>query len=244
MNSIAVCSGKGSPGATFTALNLAHAVRSLGEEVLLLDLDPNGGDIAGYLGLDPRRGLYPLSLMGHLDYSTEKLMGEVEERAGISCISGFPSYVTSTSEVLIQIFESARRNDRLVIADIGRLDPRSAEVAASADRIVLVSRPDLISTHATQRAKDHLRTAGADESQILLVVNGLTLRHAADSIEVGDAVGIQPIGMIPLVQRAARQALQTQLPILKGKAAKAFAAIARNLVKQKPTEVVKDAAVA
>ena len=54
MSAIAVCSGKGSPGTTFVAVNLAAASARAGEQVLLLDLDPAGGDLC-YLGLDPRR---------------------------------------------------------------------------------------------------------------------------------------------------------------------------------------------
>lgn len=56
MNTIGVCSGKGSPGATFVAVNLAASLLAEDRDVLLIDLDPNGGDIAGYLGLDPRNG--------------------------------------------------------------------------------------------------------------------------------------------------------------------------------------------
>lgn len=132
MNSIAVCAGKGSPGATFAAVNLAYAFQNSGRDILLLDLDPNGGDIAGYLGLDPRKGLYPLSLMGRTDYATEKLLGEIEERAGITCIAGFPTAAPIEAAVLTQIIESARQSGRLVIADVGRVDARSAQVASRA----------------------------------------------------------------------------------------------------------------
>lgn len=229
MNSIAICSGKGSPGATFAAINLTHALQNSRRDGLLLDLDPNGGDVAGYLGLDPRKGLYPLSLMGRTDYATEKLLGEVEQRAGITCIAGFPSATPIEASILVQIVESARQSARLVIADLGRVDRRCAEVALSADLVMVVARPDLISTHATQRAKDSLLAAGVEESRLRLVVSGSSLKRAADAIELGEAVGIQLIGMIPLARSAARKALQTQLPIRKGKAAKAFAEVAARL---------------
>lgn len=45
MSVIAVCSGKGSPGATFVAANLAAALSRANEEAVLLDLDPAGGDL-------------------------------------------------------------------------------------------------------------------------------------------------------------------------------------------------------
>lgn len=63
MTTIAVTSGKGSPGATFVAVNLAGAFARLGRDVALVDLDMSGGDIGAYLGLDPRKGLHALSLI-------------------------------------------------------------------------------------------------------------------------------------------------------------------------------------
>ena len=62
MSAVVVCSGKGSPGATFVAANLAAALsRVKEEEPLLLDLDPAGGDLCCYLGLDryPGRNVSP-----------------------------------------------------------------------------------------------------------------------------------------------------------------------------------------
>lgn len=94
---------------------------------------------------------------------------------------------------------------------------------------MVVARPDLISTHATQRAKDSLFSAGVEMSQLRLIVSGLSLRRAADAIELGEAVGLQPFGMIPSAQGAARRALQTQLPLQKGRVAKAFADVAARL---------------
>jgi MinD-like ATPase involved in chromosome partitioning or flagellar assembly len=48
-----VASGKGSPGATFVAVNLTAALARAKQDAVLLDLDPAGGDLCCYLGLDP-----------------------------------------------------------------------------------------------------------------------------------------------------------------------------------------------
>lgn len=245
MNSIAVCSGKGSPGATFVAVNLAYALQIVGRDVLLLDLDPNGGDIAGYLGLDPRKGLYPLSLIGRADYATEKLLGELEKRAGVACIAGFPNPAPLDAAHLIQILESARQSERVVVADLGRVDSRSAAVGQEADLVVVVVRPDLISTHGAQRAKEALLSAGVHQSRLRLVVSGSSLRRAADVAEIDDIVEMPLLGMIPVARGAARRALQAQLPILKGRAPKAFAAITTRLFDEaKEANELKQAAVA
>jgi MinD-like ATPase involved in chromosome partitioning or flagellar assembly len=232
VKSIAVCSGKGSPGATFAAVNLAYALHTAGRNVLLLDLDPNGGDVAGYLGLDPRKGLYPLSIMGRADYATEALLGEIEERAGIKCIAGFPNSTPMPPAALVEILDSAMQSEPLVIADLGRIDARSAEVARAVELVLIVIRPDLISTHGTQRATEVLLGAGVEKSRLRLLVSGLSLRRAADAGEIGQVVGIPLDGMIPLDRSGARRALQSQLPVLKGRAARAFIEVAASLLAQ------------
>lgn len=233
MKTIAVCSGKGSPGATFVAVNLASALSGPGREVVLIDLDPNGGDIAGYLGLDPRKGLYPLGLLGRSEYSPEDLRAEIEERGGIPCIAGFPKATSAQAGLLRQIFSSASSADRLVIADIGRIGERAAEVARDADVVVLVVRPDLISTHGAQRAREILLAAGVPDDRMRLVVNGWEWKRAAEVGELAEAVGLPSIGMIPLARGAARKALQSQLPIQKGRAAKAFRGLAARITESK-----------
>jgi MinD-like ATPase involved in chromosome partitioning or flagellar assembly len=226
MKSIVICSGKGSPGATFVSVNLTFSLSGLGRPAVLLDLDPYGGDVAGYLGLDPRKGLYPLGLLSRSDYSTEDLIAEIEERGGVFSIAGFPKSTVAHPGLFSQILTSAIAGDRLVIADLGRIDEPTADVARDADLVVVVARPDLISTHAAQRAKDILLGSGVLEGRIRLLVNGWEWRRAAEVAEIADAVGLPSIGMIPLARAAARKALQAQLPIPKGRAAKAFHALA------------------
>lgn len=222
MKSIAICSGKGSPGATFVAINLAHATAGLDQKSLLIDLDPHGGDVAGYLGLDPRKGLYPLGLLGRGEYSAQALQGEIEERGGVRCIAGFPKPTPAQPELLKQIFSAATETDGLLIADLGRVDGLTAEIAADADQVIVVVRPDLISTHGAQRARETLVESGVPEDRLSLVINGWEWRRAGDVADVAEAVGIPSLGMIPLVRRSARKALQAQLPIQKGRAVKAF----------------------
>lgn len=229
MKSIVVCSGKGSPGATFVSVNLTFSLSGLGQRAVLLDLDPYGGDVAGYLGLDPRKGLYPLGLLSRSDYSTDDLIAEIEERGGVSSIAGFPQSTAAQPELFRQILASAVAGERLVIADLGRIDERMAEVARDSDLVVVVARPDLISTHGAQRAKDILLGAGVSENHMRLLVNGWEWRRAAEVAEIADAVGLSSIGMIPLARGAARKALQAQLPIPRGRAAKAFRALATQI---------------
>jgi MinD-like ATPase involved in chromosome partitioning or flagellar assembly len=246
MTVIGVCSGKGSPGATFVAVNLAAAFSSGGRDPILIDLDPNGGDVAGYLGLDPRKGLYPLSLPGQGGFSAETLEREIEVRAGLSCIAGFPNPTDVEPQTFEIILKSAGRGGRLVVADLGRVDRRCAEVAVEMDLVLLVVRPDLISIHGAQRAKQALTGAGVSESRVRLVVSGRERKHPADVGEISEAVGIEAVGMIPIARRQARKTLRNQLPITQGRAARAFAKLATRTAgePQREMKAAPEAAVA
>lgn len=227
MSVIAVCSGKGSPGATFVAVNLAAAVARAGEQVMLLDLDPAGGDVAAYLGLDPRRGLYPLLKMDRGLPGANALLREAQERAGVFAVGGFPvASPVAAPASLAGVLAAARETERFVVADVGRVAESTAIVAASADLVVLVVRPDLVSVLGAERARRVLVDGGVAQSRIVGVVSGLERRRPADLAEVSRALGIPIAGAIPFERRAARKALIAQAPLSKGPVARAFAALA------------------
>lgn len=210
MSLIAVTSGKGSPGATFVAVNLAAAMARAGEEVLLLDLDPSGGDVCCYLGLDPRKGLYPLLRMEGGIPGAERLLEEAEERAGFLAVCGFPEPSDLASpEVLQAAIRAGRDSGRIVVADLGRVSKAAASVASEAGRLLLVVRPDLVSVLGAERAMRVLEpSVGRD--RIGAVISGLERRRPGDRAELKDALGLPIAGALPADTRGARKALQAQ----------------------------------
>src|SRR6266498_1718523 len=122
MSTLAICSGKGSPGATFVATNLAAALGRNGMDVLLLDLDPAGGDICCYLGLDPRKGLYPLLRMEGIPTDPDRLLAEAEERSEFLASCGLPeASELGSPETLLAVLRTAKLSGRTLIVDIGRV---------------------------------------------------------------------------------------------------------------------------
>jgi MinD-like ATPase involved in chromosome partitioning or flagellar assembly len=213
VSTIAIGSGKGSPGATFVATNLAAAMARIGMEVVLLDVDPAGGDVCGYLGLDPRRGLYPLLRMEALGAGPDRLLAEAEEGSGFLAVCGFPEAChLASADTLVEVIKTANASGRTVIADIGRISEANASLAREADLAVLVVRPDLVSVLGAERAVRCLEGAGVSTDHLVAVVSGLDRRRPADRAEVADALGLHVLGAVPLDRRGARRALLAQMP--------------------------------
>lgn len=226
MSAIVVCSGKGSPGATFVAANLAAALSRANEETVLLDLDPAGGDLCCYLGLDPRRGLYPLLRMEGSISGTARLLAEAEERSGFRVLSGFPEPLDLASPgVLAEAVAAAGTSGAIVVADLGRISETNAPVVAKCDLGLLVVRADLVSVLGAERAMRLLEAEGTQRERVTIVVCGHERRRPADLAEVGEALRLPVLGAVPLDRRGARKALVSQSPAATRRLRRAFDAL-------------------
>ena len=215
LSAIAVCSGKGSPGATFVAANLAAALSRANEETVLLDLDPAGGDLCCYLGLDPRRGLYPLLRMeGSISGTAAGSSTEAEERSGFRVVGGFPeSSELASTGVLAGALAAASASGRIVVADLGRVFETNAPIAAkcgarSARRAGRSGvGPRSGAGAAAVGGRRHATESGSPSSS-----PATRRRRPADLAEVGEALRLPVLGAVPLDRRGARKALLSQRP--------------------------------
>lgn len=229
MTVVGIPSGKGSPGGTFVAVNLSAALARAGRKVLLLDLDPAGGDVSCYLGLDPRRGLYPLLRLEGEAPAPDRLLAEAEERAGFLAVSGLPEPGDVASEVLVRILQAARSTGRTVVADLGRPTGASEAAIREADRVGVVVRPDLVSVLGAQRALRRLGAAGVPPERVGVIISGLDRRRPGDRAEVQDALRVPVLHAIPFDRRGARKALLEQAPARTKRLRAAFGALAERL---------------
>jgi MinD-like ATPase involved in chromosome partitioning or flagellar assembly len=230
VSAIAVCAGKGSPGATFVAVNLAVAMARTHERVMLVDLDPSGGDIAAYLGLDPHRGLYPLLRMDRAVPEATAIAGEAEERFRVLTVGGFPVEASSESrDSLPDVMKRLHEWDGELVVDLGRVTGNSAQIAAHADLVLVVVRPDLVSVLGAERAMRALQDGGIAREMVKVIVSGADRRRPADVAEIATALKADVLAPLPFDRRAARRSLVAQTPVGKGKLVKAFCAIASTL---------------
>lgn len=197
---VCVTGGKGGPGATVLAANLAIALARAGKRCLLLDLDPFGGDVSAYIDperLDPSRGLLPLLRLERAGIGSEALARESQTVApGLSVLLGSLRPATDlitgrTADVL----RAAQPTADVVVADLGRTVSDSPTLAGllAADRCLLAARPDLQGALAAERALSVID----DEIPVEVVATRVGRRRAADVAELSEALGREIATSVP-----------------------------------------------
>jgi MinD-like ATPase involved in chromosome partitioning or flagellar assembly len=233
---VVVTGGKGGPGATTLAVGLAGAWAAAGRSVLLVDLDPAGGDLAAHLvvGSDAlRRGVAPLAALGAAGIDPEAVLAEsTEVLPGMRLLVGVHRADTSgllSPRVGTAIAQAACQAPgvELVVVDPGRLLPSSVAAAAVGltEIAVLAVRADVPGALAAQRAFD----AAGDADGLRPVAVGVRRRSAADVAELAEALGRPAAGVIPADPRGVRRALERGQPPGRGRLGRAYAALAAEL---------------
>lgn len=230
MSLIALCSGKGAPGVSFCAVNLAAALGRAGASPLLVDCDPAGGDIGAYLALDPRRGLHPLLATTEGPITPERLRAEVDTRHGFAAIAGFlDPCPPATARRFVEVAQAARECAPVVVCDLGRLGAPMAEIAARAEVVLVVVEPTIISVLGAGRALQALGALEVEAERIRLVLNAAT-RAPADRLEVAQVLRAPIGGVIRRNTRAALRAMRRQQPIADRSLCREFDALAAVVV--------------
>lgn len=199
---IAVTSGKGGPGATVLAVNLASELARRGRRCLLVDLDPWGGDVGAYLGpehLDPRRGLRPLLKLEQAP-TPETVDREAQRLGDLRVVLGLmrpePDVISGRVESLLV---AAARVADVVVVDLGRMSPGSpcTEGLSPVTALVLAARPDLQGALAAERA------LAAVQWDALIVATAAGRRDAGNVIELAEALGRPVAATFPRLKQHA-----------------------------------------
>jgi len=194
---IAVFSGKGGAGVSFLATNLAAAM-SL--PTLLVDLNLQNGDVASFLGLEPRYSMADfVSNRARLDDSlitslitphsaNLALLAaplETHEAEGIE-----PEHVTEILHVLGQRYE------RIVLDLPHTFDPVTIAALDMADEILLVMALDIPGIRSTKRALNVLERLGYPRTRIHIVVNRWAKNIDVELQKVQAHLGEQFFGLV------------------------------------------------
>ncbi|HYZ99930.1 MAG TPA: hypothetical protein VE575_14315 [Acidimicrobiales bacterium] len=211
---VAFASAKASPGVTTTVAALA-ATWPADRDLMVAELDPAGGDLAVRFDLAPEPGLVSLAAAGRreLDRSTftqhsQPLPVAIPGgRGGAEGVATRRVLVGPVAADQAGAALSALRGRGLpevmrglaadVLVDCGRLDPSSAahDIAVWADLLVVVARPVVAEVHHLASRLTALRPRALS----LLLVGDRPYSVA----DVADAVGANPLGALPVDDRAA-----------------------------------------
>lgn len=206
---IAVCSLKGSPGATTWSVAMAAGWPAPGVPVLV-ECDPSGGSLAARFGLPAAPGLASLTAAARQDPSADLLWRHTQQLTDRLPLVVAPPGADYARAALTTMIDARRgsvsvlraacaRPGAVVIADCGRLDGASCAVtvAREADRVLLLVRP---------RADElsHL-AAGLSMVDLWAMRPGLLLVGPGYSAaEVTKELGIPVLAQIPHDERGAR----------------------------------------
>jgi MinD-like ATPase involved in chromosome partitioning or flagellar assembly len=204
---VAFASAKGSPGAT-TAVAALAATWPAGRDLVVVELDPAGGDLAARLDLAAEPGLVTLAAAGRRELGHGTLLAHTQSLAGLTGDDG------AARRVLVGPVSADQASASLaalrgglapalavlgadVLVDCGRLDPTSPayDVATSADLLVMVTRPVVAEVHHLSARLGSVRTAAV---AVLLVGD-----RPYPVAEVAATVGAGPLGTLPVDARAA-----------------------------------------
>ncbi|GMU39420.1 MAG: hypothetical protein AMXMBFR23_02860 [Chloroflexota bacterium] len=211
---LVVTSGKGAPGKTTVAIAIAAGLGATGEQVVLVDADRRGGNVAPMLDLDPRRGLVGL-LSGEMPSGTV-LSAELQPGPHCVVLAGIerPELAVAVGDDTVPAAVSAlRQRFEWVVVDATDLGTRPDDpVLRVADEVLLVLGADLIAIWNARLVQPLLR-ASAGGAPVSAVVNRREGREHYNQDEIEAALGMEVIVVVREDRDAARRAIADQVPL-------------------------------
>lgn len=242
---LAFVSGRGSPGRTTAALNLATALGAIAPTVLV-DMDACGPSVAAYIDADPTRNLY---MLAHADPHTplewdRAIESEVQPLAARSphghVICGIPKLEMRggvSPAFCERLIAELKARYRYIILDSGAdlLGPDVALHRAAtslADLVVLVAESSIAGLwHARTALRLLHEQLAVSPERTRLLINRHDRRYHHRRSEIEWNLGAS-IGVIPFDYPAASRALMLQRPLVlndRSRAAKALRDLAQRL---------------
>ena len=228
---IGVFGGKGSPGRTTVAVNLAVGLAQAGESVALVDADLSGGDVAALLaGLHPRANLFTLAhaVPGHRELAEAVVEPELQPwgpGGRLRVLVGLPK--PGMAEAVSAPFVASLREyfrTRYAYTVVDLAQPGSSglgEVAraalGAADLVLVLCGSEVLAAWHCQQALSFLKAQVSGVAQKLqLVVNRADRKWQAGPLDVAAALEWEkaPLGIIPYDYPAVQAALRSQSPLV------------------------------
>ena len=198
---VSIFSSKGGTGKTFLTSNLASAIAELtGEDVAVVDLDTDMGDVFTYFGKEPSATIHDLMAIG------EGASGEDIRAVGVSMGEHLwaygappdPAAEAPAGEAIGKFLRAIRANFSWVIVDASVDYSDSALVCFDlSDTICLVTGLDVVGVKHLSKALDTLLSIGLPRDRFRVVLNRADSKVGLDAGDVERVMRIQVDAMIP-----------------------------------------------
>lgn len=209
---------KGGVGTTTLAVHLAYSLAKRGKRVLLVDHQPELGEVTLHLGLEHHNyGFYELACnLNRMD--AELLQGFVlKHESGLEVLAspeGLGATPKTTPEAVQQTLRFLLRMYDYVIVDTdGRFDEQNLAILELSDEFSLIATPHLPAVRATSRYLDYLMRLNFSTSKSQVVLNRWT-KKAPLSIETIEKALHRKISLIlPNSDQELGEAISTGIPV-------------------------------
>jgi pilus assembly protein CpaE len=196
-----IFSSKGGSGKTFVTANLSTAVAQLtGEDVAVVDLDVDMGDVFTYFGREPTASIHDLMSLGEgAERSRIREVGvEVAPKVWAFGSPPDPAAEAPAGEAVGKFLRAIRDEFAYVVVDASVDYSDSALVCFDlSDQICLVTSLDVVGVKHLSKALDTLLTIGLPRDRFRVVLNRADSKVGLDAGDVERVMKIQVDAMIP-----------------------------------------------
>jgi pilus assembly protein CpaE len=239
LRSVAVFSPRGGAGTTTVATNLAVALaEETGAKVLLFEGKLFFGHLEVMLNIRSQNNVS--DLVQHATHLDESLIRDVinEHASGIHVLLA-PSNIQIAQGIraddLYTVFIAlSRMYDYIVVDNGSMLSESSVTMMDAADRIMLVTNPDLASLHDTSRFVQLSRSLGYAPDKMLTVLNRAGVNGGVRQNDIEAVLHYQLYAQIADDPDAALRSLNRGIPMLvrypRSPASRSIRQIAKNLL--------------
>jgi pilus assembly protein CpaE len=217
---IAVHSLRGGIGSSSVAVNLALALTELWQKpTILIDMVMVYGQIALMLNKSLKRTWGDITSIGKSDFDDDALDGIISSHdSGLRFLAAPKNPIEAeevSPELLGQALDLLQPRFDYIVADLPHdFSNNTLEILETADSILVLLAPDLVSVRAAAINLNTYKSLGFDEDKVYFVLNQTQAKIDMTARQIEDALH-HPISLvIPHAPRLFTEAINTGLPFL------------------------------
>ncbi|MFC4402428.1 AAA family ATPase [Gracilibacillus xinjiangensis] len=209
-----VCSPVGGTGKTMIAVNLAVALANKGEDVSLIDSDLQFGDVAMTLNLHPAKTLKELAENDHAENAAFYF---VKHESGLNVLAAptRPEYAEIITPAFFnETVASLRSNSvHLIIDTAAGLNEINLELMENADKIVVVTTPNMHVLKNTKLMIETLQALG-QKDKLTLIVNKSSITTAVTLDQIPVLTETESVFYLPYDEKHVNESMDMGIPLV------------------------------